>query len=391
MSRDPAFEALSQLIKDNGTISFETFMDYVLYSEHGFYSAEGRIGGSGDFFTSSSLHPIFGSFLAIQIYAMWKALQCPNPFAVIEFGSGNGLLSKSVIDTIGFFDNKFASCCEYFAIDKFHYGETQHLRKFLAGSDVPITNSKGVIFSNELIDAFPVRLIQVSKGQILEVFLKHSSTNTLTEVLEEPNEPLPDHICEENLSALEGYRGPVNVKLSEWYDQLNSILGSGFLITIDYGFNQNEYYSMENSKKLIQTYYKHVQGSSPYQRLGRQDITAHADFTALETVGNKSGFSKVIQTTQREWLFDLGFDKWVKSQAIKGQMARSMENFINNLVDPNGLGKFKVLIQQKGLNSTFNYSSIINRQLPPKFKVPEVTKEYMAFHMLFDRMPSYFY
>ena len=391
MSRDPAFEALRQLIKDNGPISFERFMDHVLYSEHGFYSAEGRIGGTGDFFTSPSLHPVFGSFLAIQIYAMWKALQCPNPFALIEFGSGNGLLSKSVIDTIGSLDDKFASSCEYFAIDKFHFGETQHLKKFLAGRDVAITKSKGVIFSNELIDAFPVRLIEVSKGQILEVFLKHTPSNTLTEVLKPPQKPLPDHICEKNLSDLEGDRGPVNVRLSEWYDQLNSILASGFLITIDYGFNQNEYYSMENSKKLIQTYYKHVQGSSPYQRLGRQDITAHADFTALETVGNKSGFSKVIQTTQREWLFDLGFDKWIQSQAIKGQMARSMENFINNLVDPNGLGKFKVLMQQKGLNSTFNYSSIINQQLPPKFKVPEVTKEYMAFQMLSDRKPSYFY
>ena len=391
MSRDPAFEALRQLIKDNGPISFERFMDHVLYSEHGFYSAEGRIGGTGDFFTSPSIHPIFGSFLSIQIYAMWKVLQCPKPFALIEFGSGNGLLSKSVIDTIGFLDDKFASSCEYFAIDKFHFGETQHLKKILASNDIPITKSKGVIFSNELIDAFPVRLIEVSKGQILEVFLKHTPSNTLTEVLMPPQEPLPDHICEKDLSALEGYRGPVNVKLSEWYNQLNSILGSGFLITIDYGFNQNEYYSMENSKKLIQTYYKHVQGSSPYQRLGRQDITAHADFTALETVGNKSGFSKVIQTTQREWLFDLGFDKWIQSQAIKGQMARSMENFINNLVDPNGLGKFKVLMQQKGLNSTFNYSSIINQQLPPKFKVPEVTKEYMAFQMLSDRKPSYFY
>ena len=250
MSRDPAFEALRQLIKDNGPISFETFMDYVLYSEHGFYSAEGRIGGTGDFFTSPSLHPVFGSFLAIQIYAMWKALQCPNPFALIEFGSGNGLLSKSVIDTIGSLDDKFASCCEYFAIDKFHFGETQHLKKFLAGRDVAITKSKGVIFSNELIDAFPVRLIEVSKGQILEVFLKHTPTNTLTEVLKPPQKPLPDHICEKNLSDLEGYRGPVNVRLSEWYDQLNSILESGFLITIDYGFNQNEYYSMKNSKNL---------------------------------------------------------------------------------------------------------------------------------------------
>ena len=99
----------------------------------------------------------------------------------------------------------------------------------------------------------------------------------------------------------------------------------------------------------------------------------------------------MIQTTQRAWLFDLGFDRWIQSQAIKGQMARSMENFINNLVDPNGLGKFKVLMQQKGLNSTCKYSSMINQQLPPNFKVPEITKEYMAFQMLSDRKPSCFY
>lgn len=389
--RDIVFEDLKQLITDGGAISFETFMDHVLYSEHGFYSQKGRIGVDGDYFTSPSLHPVFGSFLAAQVYAMWKVLKRPNPFIILEFGSGDGLLSKSIIDTIASLDQKFKSACQHFAIDKFHHGEITYVKKFLASADIPITKAKGVIFSNELIDAFPVRLLEVSNKEILEVFVTFSSDNTLVEILKPPPKPLPNYIYEKDIAVLEGFRGPVNDRLTEWYNQLSSILDSGFTITIDYGFNQDEYYSMANSKKLVQTYYKHVQGSSPYQRIGRQDITAHADFTALEIVGENNGFSKVLQTTQRDWLIGLGFDKWVQSEVSNGKLTRPMQNMINNLVDPNGLGKFKVLIQQKGQGGTCKYRSTMGRGLPDGFEVPDVTNQYLAHRRLAQETKSYLY
>ena len=388
---DSTFEEISKLITNRGPISFETFMEHVLYSANGFYSRKGRIGAKGDYFTSPSLHPVFGSFLAVQIYTMWKVLQRPRPFALVEFGSGDGLLAKALLNTISFLDKDFEYSCEYFSIDRFHSSEVPYLKKFLVGNEIPITNMKGVVFSNELIDALPVRLIEVSDGKVLEVFVDLSSENTLVEILKPPQVPLPDHISEKEISSLEGYRGPVNDRLIEWYGQLGNILESGFVITIDYGFNQNEYYSMENSKKLIQTYYKHVQGSSPYQRIGRQDITAHADFSALKFVGERNGFLNVYQTTQRKWLVSLGFDEWIQSEVTNGNLSRSMEMLINNLVDPNGLGKFQVLIQHKGSNLIDKGQSTASQQLISSFRVPEVTDEYIAYRLTGSELDTHSY
>ena len=368
-------------------------MECVLYSKHGFYSVEGRIGHQGDYFTSPSLHPIFGSLLAVQLYTMWKILQCPHPFALVEFGSEGGLLAKAVMDTISFLDADFESSCEYFAIDRFHHSEIFYSKNFLVGENIPVTKVKGVVFSNELIDAFPVRLIEVSGGEILEVFVGLSSENTLIEVLKPPETPLPNHVSDnKNIALLEGYRGPVNDRLGEWYCQLSKILESGFVITIDYGFDQNEYYSMENSKKLVQTYYKHVQGSSPFQRVGRQDITAHTDFSALRLMGESFGFLSVNQTTQEKWLANLGFNQWIQDEVRKGNLSRSMEVLINNLVDPSGLGKFKVLIQQKGPSLIeMGHETMNIQQLPKEFEVPRVTDKHMAHRLTIRESDSSHY
>ena len=44
---------------DGGTISFERFMELALYHpEHGYYRTPGRIGTSGDFLTSPTIHPM---------------------------------------------------------------------------------------------------------------------------------------------------------------------------------------------------------------------------------------------------------------------------------------------------------------------------------------------
>src|SRR4030043_2430639 len=86
-------------IQQKGTIPFVGFMDLVLYHpHHGYYnSPKEKIGPRGDYYTSSSVHPIFGHLIARQLYEMWKVLGRPSPFTIAEMGAGQGLLCSDIL------------------------------------------------------------------------------------------------------------------------------------------------------------------------------------------------------------------------------------------------------------------------------------------------------
>ena len=95
-------------------------------------------------------------------------------------------------------------------------------------------------------------------------------------------------------------------------------LERGYVLTIDYGYEAAELYSDDRSRGTLQSYYRHTDGHSPYQRVGRQDMTAHVDFTALIEEGRSAGLRPVFLTTQAEFLHSLGFGEMEMSVRSNG-------------------------------------------------------------------------
>ena len=152
------------------------------------------------------------------------------------------------------------------------------------------------MISNELLDAFPVKQIQVVDDRVFELYVTTDSNGQLIEELDEPSDKvLKEFFSLEELKSLSGYRGPVNMHLKGWAENMSEVIKDGFLVTIDYGYERDKYYSTEKSKKLLQTFYMHTNGGSPLQRIGKQDITAHVDFTALELACISGGFDTVYK------------------------------------------------------------------------------------------------
>src|ERR1700744_2838898 len=90
---------IKQRIQREGPISFADFMEMALYyPDLGYYMA-GRecIGTGGDFYTSSSLGPVFGAMVAKQLAEMWQHLGCKE-FTVVEYGAGTGALCHDILD-----------------------------------------------------------------------------------------------------------------------------------------------------------------------------------------------------------------------------------------------------------------------------------------------------
>jgi SAM-dependent MidA family methyltransferase len=174
----------------------------------------------------------------------------------------------------------------------------------------------------------------------------------------------------------DGYRSEINLAAVDWLGIVADRLKRGYLLTIDYGYPANRYYNPRRfsskdatrfsskdatrfsskdatrSQGTLQCYYQHRHHDNPYINIGRQDITAHVDFTALEKWGDRFGLQKVGFTQQQLFLMALGLGSRIASLSHQQQPISQMlqrRDALHQLLDPMGLGGFGVLVQSKGL------------------------------------------
>ena len=87
---------ITSLIRDQGDIPFDKFMNLALYGEFGYYLNNPKpFDVNGDYFTSPRVHPVFGALLAKQIFSMWEILGSPNTFNILEEGAGDDYLQQT--------------------------------------------------------------------------------------------------------------------------------------------------------------------------------------------------------------------------------------------------------------------------------------------------------
>ena len=338
-----------------GRITFAEFMRLALYHpEGGYYTGSAAFGDQGDYFTSPAAHPVFGALLAVQFHRMWEVMGAPSPFHVVEMGAGNGLLARDVLAYASGIPG-FASSLRYVALDRYRPGGLP-----LAGSPLdrvitdglPLRGVVGCIFSNELVDSFPVHRFQVQGGRIKEVYVGLGDGGGFVELLDEPSlTELSRYLDRVVGGRPDGFRGEVNLGVGPWLERLSGALRMGFVLTVDYGHEAGELYSLRRASGTLQTYYRHTQGSSPYQRVGRQDITAHVDFSRLISTGEATGLRPLGLASQTDFLSRLGHGRMVsllRDRGLGQREARANLMGVLELVKADGLGAFKVLVQERG-------------------------------------------
>ncbi len=369
-------QELRELIHKLGRITFAQFMQTCLYSPRGgFYSSRAN-GISTHFRTSPTSHPLFGALIARQLEQMWHLLGYPSPFHVIEVGSGDGALARSIVDASWQRAPGLAEALCYVAADyepwwppsptyppdsedgtevrarpsgqekrrEIHRVKAEGLRSF--------RKVIGCILCNELIDNFPVHRFIMQTGRVKEVFVTLAG-DSFTEVLDEPSTPrIEERLASLGVSLPEGSRGEVTLAMEEWPGQLAETLERGFVLTIDYGELAQDLYSPQNAQGTLVCYQRHSATNDPYQLIGQQDITAQVDFTSLMRLGQRRGLDTVGYTRQRHFLSDLGFSSFLDALQTQGLSYARMELrriAMMALVDPDEMGDFKVMAQSKGI------------------------------------------
>ena len=344
-------EIIIDNIRQNGPLSFHDFMDMALYCPNlGYYtSANDKIGKKGDFYTSSNVSSVFGEMMGKQIEEMWHLLG-DGDFTVVEMGAGLGLLSG---DVLGYLETKpeLYGCLDYRIVEKSPSLQAEQ-EKLLGGkvkwckSIHELSGINGCIFSNELVDAFPVHQV-VMENELMEVFVDYD--NGFVEVLKPASSELRDYFKKQDVVLPKGYRTEVNLDAGEWINDVGSALDSGYVITIDYGYPASELYAEHRNNGTLMCYHRHTAEDNPYQHIGGQDITSHVNFSALDIWGREAGLETCGFTDQAHFLMGLGIEEYL-GKLQETNPAQYMKKMLQVKSLFMGMGEtFKVMVQGKGV------------------------------------------
>ena len=390
-------EELAHRLQTEGRITFAQFMDLALYwPRGGYYRGPSPTGAEGDFYTAPGAHPAFGALLCLQLYQMWRLLESPHPFWVVEAGAGSGLLCRDVVRFAHSLPNDFHRSLLYLCLDPSLVkglkesgnggadpnpltcptgGDGTRIQP-LATNGLPLSGVVGCIVSNELLDAFPVHVVERRDGRLLEVYV------TLRDgcIVEEMDEPSTPALCRRldslGVELAEVQRAEVNLAMDSWLREAAQALKKGFVVTIDYGREASELYSHQRFRGTLTTFYRHTQTDNPYVRIGRQDMTSQVDFTTLKRLGEGYGLTNLDYLTQGRFLSNLGLRRWIARLPALGltQPQRDANRMgMLQLIRPGGMGDFNVLVQARdvpdarlwGLQPSRELEELAQRLDPP--------------------------
>jgi SAM-dependent MidA family methyltransferase len=316
-------------IERHGPVSFAWFMQQALYHpEHGYYSS-GRcaIGRKGDYFTNVSVGPLFGQLLALQFLEIWERLGKLIDFVIVEQGAHDGQFALDVLEFVQKRRPEFFDALRYRIIEPFPILKEQQCRMLEAfgdkiewrASSEPFT---GVHFSNELLDAMPVRLI--SDGTEKLVGLEGDKFVFV-------ERPIDKAI--QNQPAL------------DWIDEIAANLKRGYVITIDYGRTN------EDCRRNVQVRDQHRNLHSPFDSIGDADITMSVDWESILKRAQANCLCVAGFTDQHHFLTGIisQFESGDRGQSLLAD-SRKAKRELQTLLHPEMLGRtFQVLALAKNV------------------------------------------
>lgn len=329
---------------------FAEFMDEALYGPGGYYRrAEFPVGERGDFLTGSSL-ALFGRTTARLLARLDATLG--SSAELLEAGCGPGIHLAAV---------RAASPERRLrGFDRVARALPAGVEPLVRLTDLPLRSVRGLVLSYELFDALPVHRLLGRQAGLGELWVSLDeqgrfgwyegdlSSAGLVDLLGSPPAPLaPGQIAD----LAPGW--------APLYRELGDRLESGLLITYDYGYERRRLLDPRVRRHgTLACYRAHRVHRDPFVEPGRQDLTAHVDFTALRECGEAAGVTTLCLTRLAPWLAACGlFDELDGADAALRQDAR-------RLLDGEGMGHdVRVLVQARGVELRDLFAGDVAAQL----------------------------
>jgi SAM-dependent MidA family methyltransferase len=352
---------MQQISAAGGWLSFETYMDLVLYAPGlGYYSSGAqKIGAGGDFTTAPEVSSLFGACVAVQCA---EILDEVSAGCILEIGAGSGRLAVDILarlESLGKLPERYLILDVSADLrERQRQSIDQHLPHLLERvswlDQPPDAAFDGVILANEVLDALPVVRFRQRDGGVEElgVVLEHGHFAWAAR----PASARIVQVCRELSQAGggwdDGYESEYCARLAPWTRAVTQALRKGAVMWFDYGLPRSQYYFPQRRDGTLLCHFRHRAHDDVFLHPGLQDITAWVDFTSLAEASHEAGFELAGFTTQAFFLAASGIAR--EMQRIGGHdettLAR-LGNQARQLVLPGEMGeRFKSMAWSKALD-----------------------------------------
>ena len=335
-------------IRARGPMSFADYMAAALYDpEDGYYSTRAALGFAGDYLTAPDLGTHFGRALARAFADQWALLGKPASWDLVEAGAGRGTLLRDVLTSL---DRERADAAKGIrpAIVEVSPRLRAQQSSALDGLDLrwasdprALAPIHGVLYANEILDAFPVQVLARTDEGLREVFVDEKD-GRLVETLRPPAPADLKYRVPERLPV--GGRWEVSPEAESWVAGLASALTRGYVLFIDYGGDDAELLTRLGSG-TVRGFSRHRLLTDPFVEPGAHDLTASVNFTAIRRAAEGAGFMFAGRGSQRDVLLALGIRDVASRSTSPIEQLREYgrRSAIDTLLDPSGFGAFQVV------------------------------------------------
>jgi len=266
------------------SIRFDAFMERALHDPlDGYYAQSIRgIGRRGDFTTAPMLSAAPARAIAAWAARALRETRCRD---LIEIGPGEGTLAAAVLAALPWSRrwkirlHLVETSPALTAIQQKLLGRRARWHRSMTDA-LAACAGRAVIFSNELVDAFPVRRFQLTADGWRELAVAFDANRRPHESLL-PVAPLPpssSFLYNQPVGQWIEVHDAYRVWLTSWLPAWQA----GRLLTIDYGAAAADiYHRRPNGTLRAYLFQQRLEGPAIYDHPGRLDLTADVNFTDL--------------------------------------------------------------------------------------------------------------
>jgi SAM-dependent MidA family methyltransferase len=314
---------LRERIGREGPISYESFVETVLYDEqHGYYRAGKQEGV--DYSTSPEIHALFGRTVGRYMEDVCERLG-RSSVNVLELGGASGRLA---VDIASAFTR--LSLEHYIILEKGRKERRDRIRWVETLDEVPRLEGLTFVVANEFFDALPFHKVISRQGAIEEVYVGWE--DGFFEQAGPPGAGLADFLRRYPVYLHEGQVSEATSAALPIVRAVSGIVAEGCFLIFDYGYHRAEIAAGRFFGGSGLGYKQRKMRDDPFAELGTMDITHHVNFDHLRAMLEDAGWRSEGETAQYRFLCAAG------ALEALGRMPAAERASAKWLINPEGLG-----------------------------------------------------